>query len=445
MKHRLMQFGVATLLVCASGMAMATSPSPSPTATFDLFDCDDSGLTKLPGGGYSGSGYCSVRVTDSSGHSASGSAQLSFNGWRASISGLASGTLSSFSPVTDTDSFVEDGVLWSCSATAVPAISGGASISGSCTGTQGGVAGVASAASAQQQVQATVVQQVSAISSVIASRMLPVIGGGPGSPLKQAFSGTGLAAGGAAEKMNAWASLAQNDSRYSPSDTSLKRVMAVNNAVVGADYQISPSMILGISAAFDRGSGSVTGAATGVSTSGYAFAPYLGVQLGSNMALDFSFGIGKGEASQAGGMKAESNRQFYAANLGYAQWLGNLQLSGKAGYLISQEKYGNSTTNGVTNANTSTNNEVEQMNLSVEAGYWMNGMMPYLGLAYTQDTRMKTAVTDTNWDKDALVLKAGINFFSIANKVTGGIVYSEESGRRNAKNATWMGNINFRF
>ena len=287
-------------------------------------------------------------------------------------------------------------------------------------------------------------QQVNAVSSVIGSRMLTGMGGQPSR--KQASSGSGLAAGGTSEAWNSWASLAKNDSSYSPSDSGKKRATAVTNAVIGADYRLSPMMILGLSAAFDRGDGSVTASATGTSTEGYAFAPYLGVQLGPNMAFDLSAGFGKGEAKQAGGHKAESDRQFYAANLGYAQWIGNLQLQGKAGYLIAHEKYGNSTTNGVTNANTASKNEVEQLNLGAEVGYWMNGgIMPYLGLGYTQDTRMKTAVTDNDWDKDAFTLKAGVNFFSLSSKVTGGIAYTEESGRQNAKNATLMGNINFRF
>lgn len=320
-----------------------------------------------------------------------------------------------------------------------------ASYSASCTGNPGGVAGSTSASSASQQVQAVVAQQVSAVSNAIGARMLS--NASRGGPSKRAAAdSTGLAAGGETDRWNAWASLGQNASDYSPSDTAKKRVVAITNTIVGADYQLSPSMIVGLSAAFDRGSGSVTASATGISTEGYAFAPYLGVQLGQNMAFDLSAGFGKGEARQAGGHKAESDREFYAANLGYAQWIGNLQIQGKAGYLISHEKYGNSTTNGVTNANTASKNQVEQLNLGAEVGYWMNGgIMPYLGLGYTQDTRMKTAVTNNDWDKNAFTLKAGVNFFSLSNKVTGGISYTDEIGRRSAKNATLMGNINFRF
>ena len=73
------------------------------------------------------------------------------------------------------------------------------------------------------------------------------------------------------------------------------------------------------------------------------------------------------------------------------------------------------------------------------------GTMPYVGLAYLRDTHLQVAVDDPNWDKDSFTLKMGVNFYSLSSKVTGGIAYTEELGRRNAKNATLMGNINFRF
>lgn len=163
------------------------------------------------------------------------------------------------------------------------------------------------------------------------------------------------------------------------------------------------------------------------------------------MALDLSLGLGQGIARQAGGLEAKSDREFIATNLNYGQWIGDIQISGKAGYLIAKEIYKDSTTFGRVNAGTAAKNQIQQLNLGIEAGYWMNGVMPYVGLAYTQDVQIKTAVTDNSWDKDAFLLKAGVNFLSIASQVTGGISYTEELSRRSAKNATLMGNLNFKF
>lgn len=434
MKNKLARFWIMAFLLCASGSVAASASLQGGT-------CNTSSVTEASGGGLTGSGSCGITYTDGAGNTASGTVSLSFSGYSASLSGSLSGAFTFFA-ASGTESGTENGYLWVCTASSTGGV-GSTSISGSCSINAGGVAGTTSSSGAQQQAQATVVQQVNTISNVIGARMLSNVGG---QRSKQASSGSGMAAGNIAEKWNGWAALGQNNSSYSPSDTTKKRATDVTNAVVGADYQISPTMVLGVSAAFDRGTGSVGAGATGTNSNGHAFAPYLGVQLGPNMALDLSAGFGKGEAGQAGGTKAESDRQFYAANLGYVQWTGNLQFSGKLGYLASSEKYGDIKTNGVTSANTGTKNEIEQMNLGAEVGYWVNGgIMPYLGVAYTKDTRLKTAFNDPDWDKDSFILKMGVNFLSIANKVTGGIAYTEESGRRNAKNAMLMGNINFRF
>ncbi len=163
------------------------------------------------------------------------------------------------------------------------------------------------------------------------------------------------------------------------------------------------------------------------------------------MALDLSLGLGQGIARQVGGLEAKSDREFLATNLNYGQWIDNIQISGKAGYLVSKETYKDSTTYGQINAGTATKNQIQQLNIGIEAGYWMSGVMPYVGVAYTKDIRIKVAVTDNSWDRDAIVLKAGANFFSIASQITGGIGYTEELSRRSARNATLMGNLNFKF
>lgn len=174
-------------------------------------------------------------------------------------------------------------------------------------------------------------------------------------------------------------------------------------------------------------------------------APYLGFQLSPNLALDLAVGLGSGTARQAGGFEVKSDRQFLATNVGYVRWIDDFQLVGRAGYLLSQDIYGDSKTNGEVMTGSATRNRIQQLNMGAEAGYWLNGMMPYLGLAYTRDVQMKTAVVDDSWDKDAFLLKAGVNFFSVTKQVTGGIAYMEEVGRRNARNATLMGNINIKF
>lgn len=434
MKSTLARFLVATSLMFASGLLYAS-------VSIDVGTCNTSNIVPASGGGFTGSGSCPVKYSDGT-NAASGTVSISVSGFNVSISGTLTGAFTFFAgsgALTTT----QEGYLFSCTFNNSGGV-GSTSFSGTCSANAGGVGGATSSAGAQQQAQATVVQQVNAISNVISARMLSTVGGTP--PTKQAYAESGLAAGNIAEKWNGWAALNQNSSSYSPSNTSNKRSSDVTNAVLGLDYQIAPTAVLGISAAIDRGNGSVGAGAQGISTKGYAVGPYLGFQLGPNMALDLSAGLGGGEVKQTGGVKADSDRRFAAANLGYARWTGNLQYSGKLGYLVSSEKYGDISTNGNTTANTGSKSDIQQLNLGAEVGYWMNGgAMPYVGLAYIRDTHLQVAVNDPNWDKDSFTMKLGINFFSLVSKVTGGIAYTEELGRRNARNATLMGNINFRF
>jgi hypothetical protein len=79
----------------------------------------------------------------------------------------------------------------------------------------------------------------------------------------------------------------------------------------------------------------------------------------------------------------------------------------------------------------------------------MNGMLPYFGLAYTVDNRKtpNAGVPQAGDDlgDDAWVWSLGVNFISVKNSLTGGIVYSSESGRSNGERDMLMLNVNYRF
>ncbi|MCF8198439.1 MAG: autotransporter outer membrane beta-barrel domain-containing protein [Sulfuritalea sp.] len=434
MKKALLQLLIGPFLLFSSGLALAS-------VSISVGVCNTDNIEEVSGGGFTGSGSCPITYSDGS-NTASGTVNISASGFSVSVSGSLTGAFTFFAG-SGSLTTTQDGYLFFCSVNNTGGV-GSTSLSGSCTANAGGAGGTTSSSGAQQQAQATVVQQINAISNVINARMLANIGGPQ--PTKRASAESGLAAGNISEKWNGWAALNTNNSSYAPSNTNNKRSADVTNAVFGADYQITPTAVLGLSAAVDRGNGSVGAGSTGISTNGFAIGPYVGMQLGPNMALDLSAGLGRGEVRQTGGIKAKSDRRFAAANLGYVRWSGDLQYSGKLGYLVSTEKYGDISTNGTAAANTSSKSEIGQLNLGAEVAYWMNnGTMPYLGLAYSRDTRLNVTVNDPNWDRDSFTLKLGLNFFSLASKVTGGIAYTEEFGRRNARNATLMGNINFRF
>jgi len=297
------------------------------------------------------------------------------------------------------------------------------------------------------QINATSFAQAGAISAAISARLRQA---GPG-PVAAVDGQTGLAAS-VAQPWNAWASYSGNSSRISYTNagaTTTRNEHDVDALVLGGDYAWSPKMSLGVSVGFDRGSGSgQTGIAAPNNTGndGYTIAPYLGYQIDKFWALDASAGWGEGEFS-SGAIKADAKRWFAAGNLAYDRWVGNWQYTGKLSYLHGEEKYGDSKNNGAAIAGTASKNAVDQARVGVQAGYWMNGVMPYAGLLYVADihrSNSKAAGVDP-LGRSAWVWSIGANFYSLASKMTGGIAYQQETNRTNSKNETLLANINFRF
>lgn len=296
------------------------------------------------------------------------------------------------------------------------------------------------------QINATTFAQAGAISQAISARLRQA---GPG-PVAAADLQSGLAAGGA-QPWNVWASHSGNNSRirYTNGAITTRTDSNVDATIVGGDYTWSPKLALGVSLGFDRGNGSGQtgiGAPNNTGTNGYTIAPYLGYQIDKVWALDASAGWGEGEFA-SGGIRADAKRWFATGNLSYNRWIGNWQYTGKLSYLHGEEKYGDSKNNGATVAGTASKNAVDQARIGVQAGYWMNGFMPYAGLLYVSDLRRTSSirVAVDPLGRRAWVLSIGVNFFSLSSKISGGIGYEQEQGRTNSKNETLMANVNFRF
>jgi hypothetical protein len=304
--------------------------------------------------------------------------------------------------------------------------------------------------SSQATINATTVAQTTAISSTLSNRLLS--SGGP--TTVASTSVYGMAAGASIDKWNVWGNVTDNRNKLnyiSQGGTNTQYKNDIMTSIVGADYSISPTMVFGLSGSFDNGNGSsisgTTAAVDSSSSSGYLLAPYFGMQLTKNLALDTSVGFGSGKMSVANGPQSEADRRFGAANLSYSQWFQSLQLTGKLGYLHAEEDYGDSKTNGVTNTNTRNKNKLDQFRLGVQAGYWINGFMPYTGVTYTTDHRSasNTAMAVDPVGKGAFLWSLGVNYFSLANKITGGLAFNQETNRSNSKNSNLMANISIRF
>lgn len=325
-----------------------------------------------------------------------------------------------------------------------------------------------STAGATQEIRSTTFRQMYSISQAVTARNTS-----KDIPLANLSDGGkrfGMAAGNAGSQWNVWGSLGEDKNKFDgavfvdATNFSHKNTSNTNvtNAVLGADFQLSPTMAVGVSAAFDSGSGSVqsfssliAGGAiaanpiTTLNTSGYTIAPYLGWQISKEWTLDASLGIGsiKLNSSETSG---KADRLFYGTNISYTNWSDNWQITGKGSYLHGEEKYGNMISSvGTALAGTASTNKLDQLNIGGQAGYWMNGgVMPYFGLNYASDLSRSTssgALAGTDIGNSAFVVSLGVNFFSLKNDLTGGIAYNQETGRTHSTNSNLAANVNYRF
>lgn len=299
----------------------------------------------------------------------------------------------------------------------------------------------------QAVVTASSFTQIGAISTSLAARMLA--GSGPmavtSAPVR------GMAAGGKSP-WNAWASLADNETRqnFTIGINKIKNDLSITNAVVGGDYTFASGLVFGVSGAIDRGEGSMQPTAASVrepsTTKGWAIAPYLGYQINKELSLDATVGLGSGKTSAAGGSDSVGDRLFYAANLNYSRWVKDFQFSGKLGYLHGEEDLGLTKVNGVAVANTAARNKLDRVLVGAQVGYWMGGgAQPYAGVTYLGDRRKSSLAGVDPVGKQAWQWALGINLFSLSRGINGGIAATWESGRSNQKSSALTGNIGMRF
>ena len=303
---------------------------------------------------------------------------------------------------------------------------------------------------AQVQINGTSFQQMSAISRAMNLRFAS---DNPGP--RAALDIKGMAAGNAGKKWNVWGSVENNDTRQSYRNliaTTTRNDSDVLNTVVGIDYSLSPSMVLGVSLAIDRGNMSGSDSTltyfNQLDSDGYSVAPYFGMQLSKTLSLDASLGMGRGKFDTIHRTEGKSDRWFGAANLNYEHWMGNVQFTGKASYLRGVEDYENLRSRGAPVIGTAAKNTLGQLRLIGQLGYWANGFMPYASLGWVSDIERKTTQFGAGANpigKDAWVWSLGVNFISLSNGVTGGIAYRQEEGRSNQQNKSLMANLGIRF
>lgn len=289
------------------------------------------------------------------------------------------------------------------------------------------------------QVQrATSVQQATIISSVLSNVFSSRATNSPGAPKRVSLDSkkTGMAAGDGPAKLNAWSNV--SDTTIGSSATASMFNGNVNNLLVGVDYRVSNEFVAGVSTGYDRVKLDFKFAGltnSGMTSDGWMVAPYASYQVNEMISVDGVYGHASGDVdTRAIGLTTNQtySRNFLALNLNANYWLGDWQFTGKANYIAAQEKI-------------TTTNKIEQLRLGAQAGYWIEGVMPYVSLAYVRDLKVSTGgLQPASSDNDAWVASVGANLFS-KGALSGGISYTEEFGRADSKNNTFMANIGYRF
>lgn len=308
----------------------------------------------------------------------------------------------------------------------------------------------ATAQAAQVQINGTSFQQASSISRALGLRFAS------DNPGPWADAGLkGMAAGNAGKKWNVWGDLGHINTSQSYVNGFATTTLSdanVTNSVIGADFPWSPGTVVGLSLAIDRGD--MDGRDPGLTyfnksnTSGYAIAPYVGIQLSKSIFFDASMGLGRSKFNTNNNTDGKANRWFAAANLSYESWTGNYQLTGKASYLHAVEDYGTARANGVGVNGTAAKSTLGQIRLGAQVAYWANGVMPFASLGYSNDVHRKSTLFGTFANpigRDAWIWSLGVNFISLSSGLTGSIAYRQEEGRNNQNVKTLSANIGLRF
>ncbi|MBL8379806.1 MAG: autotransporter outer membrane beta-barrel domain-containing protein [Burkholderiales bacterium] len=258
---------------------------------------------------------------------------------------------------------------------------------------------------------------------------------------------TGLA-GASQPAWNAWVAYSRSDVafNFAPRQSSGN----IEVGLVGVDYTLANRVIVGVAVAGDRSRIGLNFNGGNLSGSGWTIAPYIGVPLNRNWALDATIGLGRTstDINSGGGTGTyRSERTIGSVGSTYRTSMGNWQLSGRGALLFANDRLGAYTLSNGTFIPDGTVN-VTQLRLGGQAGYNFGGVVPYVGLTYVHDinrpTQQPVAGQSAANDRDAWTPTIGIRFNS-GGSLYGGIQYSSEQSRSEVKNNQWLFNLGLRF
>jgi hypothetical protein len=263
----------------------------------------------------------------------------------------------------------------------------------------------------------------------------------------QGYTGAAAAPGGKA--WNAWFAYSHSNVGYSFAP--LTSSGTVKLYIGGVDYTFDNSVVFGVAVAADRTDVDLNFVGGKLDGSGTTVAPYIGIPLNKQWALDATLGYGRTNVDSLLGPGAagstHTNRSIGSLGLSFRESIDKWQLTGRGAYLQAHDKLGAYTlTNGTFVPDGTVN--VSQFRLYGQVAYDAGTLAPYVGLSYIYDVhhpdQLPVGGLAAANDRDAWTPAIGVRF-KTDGSVYGSIQYSTERGRSEVKNNQFLVNIGVRF
>ncbi len=266
---------------------------------------------------------------------------------------------------------------------------------------------------------------------------------------------TGAAAAPGGKAWNVWGAYSYSDIAYQFSP--LRSSGDVKVGLAGIDYTFDNNVILGVAAGYDRTDVDLNFSSGKLTGNGYTVAPYIGMLINKNFAIDATIGFGRTNVdtlatippSLGGGIvtgSTHSDRNLGSLGLTYREVFGAWTLTGRAGLLTVHDKLGAYTLSNGTFVPDGTVN-LTQARLTAMAAYTVGSVTPYASISYINDlSRPDQApiggVAAAN-DRDAWTPAVGVRF-RFDNSLYGSVQYSSEQ-RSEVRNNQFLINLGIRF
>ena len=280
-----------------------------------------------------------------------------------------------------------------------------------------------------------------------------VAGSEPGTGLSAGEQMTGMSAGSNAGRLGIWVS--GGWTQYEDDLASTAYHGDAYNVLAGGDYQFNDRFIAGLALGYESSDVDTIFNNGNLNSDGFTIAPYAGYVLNRYFSIDVSGGYswidyGQRRTAAGGTVSAEndSNRWFGSANLNGFYAVDRVVLSGKVGYLYTEEEQEGYVESDGT-VNTANTVDLGQLRAGGQVGYDLGKVQPYVTGSYVYDIQHELLKVGPGQaqpanDRSGFDVGGGIRF-ALSDRVSGGIQGTKHLGRENFDSTAVNGNLRIKF